>query len=94
MSEIQSAEDIEFSRRERAVDALNMAFDGLKLLVLPTLITLVTWPAVERIFVDTYLLGTPLYQPFAPITGPAAALGTWVALLWIQESWIARHDTV
>lgn len=93
MSEIQSADEIEFSRREWAVDAVNMAFDGLKLLLLPTLITLVAWPGVERIFVETYLLGTPLYQPLAPVTAPAAAVGAWVGLFWLQWSWIGRHET-
>jgi hypothetical protein len=57
------------------------------------LITLVTWPGVERIFVDTYLVGTPLYAPLAPITAPAAVFGTWVGLMYLEIAWIDRHET-
>lgn len=72
---------------------VSLVLGFLSAAVLPTLITLVAWPGVERIFVENYLLGTPLYTPLAPITGPAAVLGTWIGLMYLQLAWIDRHKT-
>jgi hypothetical protein len=72
---------------------VSLVLGFLSAAALPTLITLVAWPGVERIFVETYLLGTPLYTSLAPITGPAAVLGTWVGLMYLQIAWIDRHKT-
>ncbi len=91
MSETATADEIQLTWRDAAEDVLNLVWELITLSVLPTLITLVTWPGVEQIFVETYLLGTPLYTPLAPITGPAAAVGTWIALMYLQFAWINRH---
>ena len=89
----ETPEEIELTWRDAAEDVVSIAWELITLAALPTLITIVTWPGVERIFVDTYLLGTPLYTPLAPITGPAAALGTWIGLMYIEISWVNRHET-
>lgn len=91
MSEYETPDEIQLTWRDAAEDVLSIAWELITLAALPTLITIVAWPGVERIFVDTYLLGTPLYTPLAPITGPAAVLGTWIGLLYIQIAWINRH---
>lgn len=93
MTEYQTGDDIELTWRDAAGDVLTVAWELITLAALPTLITVVTWPGVERIFVDTYLVGTPLYTPLAPITAPAAALGTWIGLMYLEISWIDRHET-
>ena len=89
----ETPEQIELTWRDAAEDVLTIAWELITLAALPTLITIVTWPGVERIFVDTYLVGTPLYAPLAPITAPAAALGTWIGLMYLQIAWIDRHET-
>jgi len=71
MSEYETPDKIELTWRDTAEDVLSIAWELITLAALPTLITLVTWPGVERIFVDTYLVGTPLYAPLAPIRGGA-----------------------
>ncbi|WP_017344693.1 hypothetical protein [Halorubrum sp. T3] len=93
MTEHQTGGEIELTWRDAAEDVLTIAWELITLAALPTLITLVAWPGVERIFVDTYLVGTPLNTPLAPITGPAAVLGTWVGLMYVQIAWIDRHKT-
>ena len=89
----ENPDKIELTWRDAAEDVLTIAWELITLAALPTLITIFTWPGVERIFVDTYLLGTPLYTPLAPITGPAAVLGTWIGLMYIEISWVNRHET-
>ena len=93
MTEYQTPAEIELTWRDAVKDVLTVAWELITLCALPTLITIVTWPGVERILVDTYLLGTPFYTPLAPITAPAAALGTWIGFMYLQFAWIDRHKT-
>lgn len=89
----ETNETPELTRRDWAKDAVLIPYALLKLVALPSLITLVTWPGVEEIFVDTYLVGTAAYPVFEPITAPAAVIGTWIGLMYLELSWIGRHKS-